>query len=256
MPLGTAPNDIFQNGKWYNRQGVEIGSQLSIGGNIPVGLAPSGTMAANGAVTLGTALGKSYPGGIWLYYPAGAVFSGSAAGLYWTVLTTTTTGTVFTNTLAAGSTPTTPSPLVAVSDAGPGAFTAGTTTISNLIGFTVPGGVMGPNGQLHLNLEFSYNNAAGTKTITTTFGGSTFHSLPRTTAGGHDSLTGRIRNVGVENRNTFYSLSESTVSSAPGANNLTVDTTQPQQFLISLLSDTATNWIVFESVQIETFYAS
>ena len=256
MPLGTAPNDIFQNGKWYNRQGVPIGDQLIIGSNTPVGIAPSGTIAANGALTLGTALGKAYLGGIWLAFPAGAVFSGSAAGVYWCVMTTTTAGTVFNNTLAAGSVPVVPTAPVAVVDAGPGAYTGITTTMTNIAAFSVPGGSLGPNGQLRIATEFSYNTAAGTKTYAASLGGVALISAPRTTAGGHDSFTNRYRNLGVETRGSFNTTSESATSATLGNTNNTIDTTATQSFSLSLTTDTATNYIIAESTFLETLYAS
>lgn len=49
---------------------------------VPVGIAPSGTMGANGSVTLGTALSVVYSVGVFLYYPASAAYTASAAGFY------------------------------------------------------------------------------------------------------------------------------------------------------------------------------
>ena len=256
MPLGTAPNDIFQNGKWYNRQGVPIGDQLVIGSNVPVGIAPSGTIAANGALTLGTALGKAYLGGIWLAFPAGAVFSGSAAGVYWCVMTTTTAGTVFNNTLAAGSVPVVPTSPVAVVDAGPGVYTGITTTMTNIAAFSVPGGSLGPNGQLRIATEFSYNTAVGTKNYQIVFGGVGLATSSRTTTGGHDSFTNRYRNLGLESRGSFNTASESSSTASLANVNNTIDTSVPQSFSITLSVDTATNYIISESLFLETLYAS
>lgn len=73
--------------------------------NVPIGIAPTGTMAANGAITLGTALNTTYSGGLWLYLPAGAAYAGSLAGFYWTVMSSTTLGTVYNNTYTPGTDP-------------------------------------------------------------------------------------------------------------------------------------------------------
>lgn len=57
-------------------------------------VAPSGTVAADGTITLGTALPAVLPGGAWMYLPAGA-FSVAPAGWYWVVMSSATVGTVF-----------------------------------------------------------------------------------------------------------------------------------------------------------------
>lgn len=56
-------------------------------------VAPSGTVAADGALTLGTALPATFGGGLWLYLPAGAIVGGSA-GWYWADMSSTTVGVV------------------------------------------------------------------------------------------------------------------------------------------------------------------
>lgn len=57
-------------------------------------VAPSGTVAADGTVTLGTALPAVLSSGVWLYFPAGA-FSTAPAGWYWATMSSTTVGTVY-----------------------------------------------------------------------------------------------------------------------------------------------------------------
>lgn len=56
-------------------------------------VAPSGTVAVDGAITLGTALPATFSGGLWLYLPAGAIVSGAAAW-YWADMSSTTVGVV------------------------------------------------------------------------------------------------------------------------------------------------------------------
>lgn len=63
---------------------------------VPACLAPNGTVATDGTITLGTALPTTYSGGIWLRLPAGAV-SGGSAGMYYAVMSSTTVGQVYTN---------------------------------------------------------------------------------------------------------------------------------------------------------------
>lgn len=63
-------------------------------GGIAFGIAPSGTIAADGTLTLGTALPLVFDGGLWLWFPAGAVDGGSA-GMRWVVMSSTTVGVVY-----------------------------------------------------------------------------------------------------------------------------------------------------------------
>ena len=148
---------------------------------VSIGIAPSGTMAANGAVTLGTALNVTYSGGLWLYYAAGAVFSGSAAGFYWTVMSSTTAGTVYNNTYVPGTSSfDIPASPTAVVDAGPGAFTGVTSEIT-AISVTVPGGLMGKHGSLRWSLLFTHNNSANNKVLTHKFGAVSIATSSRTT---------------------------------------------------------------------------
>lgn len=56
-------------------------------------VAPSGTVAVDGTITLGTALPATFSGGLWLYLPAGAIVSGAAAW-YWADMSSTTVGVV------------------------------------------------------------------------------------------------------------------------------------------------------------------
>ena len=74
------------------------------GSGLITGIAPSGTLAPNGALTLGTALAATFSN-ILLYLPAGAVASG-APGLYRVAMSSTTAGVVYdaqTGALIAGT---------------------------------------------------------------------------------------------------------------------------------------------------------
>lgn len=76
---------------------VPIGSQALTVRNSARGVrfvAPSGTVAADGTVTLGTALPAILASGVWLYFPAGA-FATAPAGWYWVTMISTTAGTVY-----------------------------------------------------------------------------------------------------------------------------------------------------------------
>lgn len=166
---------------------------------VPIGIAPTGTMAANGAVTLGTALNTTYGGGLWLYFPSGAVFAGSAAGFYWTMMTNTTLGTVYNNTYTPGSTPfDIPASPTAVSAAGPGAYTGVTSEIT-AISTTLPGGLLGANGILSASGYRSINNTAGNKIFRTKMGATVVYGRWARTSLGEFESDLLIINTGRQN---------------------------------------------------------
>jgi hypothetical protein len=133
----------------------------------PVLIPPSGTMAANGAVTFGTAIalesGVVLTDGLWAYFPAGAVYAGSAAGFYWMTMSSATAGTVYDTTYVPGTTSgERPASPTAISAAGPGAYTGETATI--VVASTVlPGGALGLNGSLRVTQVVAGNNSANSK---------------------------------------------------------------------------------------------
>lgn len=142
-------------------------------GAIPMILPSSGTMGANGALTGLTALPYSaFPQPCFMYFPAGKVFSGSPAGMYYASLTSATAATVYNNMYTSGrpqdAIPVVPTPVV---DAGPGAYTQTTGSGIELLKFTVPGTSMGPNGGFGLDIWTAQSNNANAKVANILWGG-------------------------------------------------------------------------------------
>ena len=217
--------------------------QILLQCGVPIGIAPTGTMAANGAVTLGTALNATYNDGIWLYYPSGAVYSGSDAGFFWTVMSSTTLGTVYNNIYVPGTNSfNIPASLTAVSDAGPGAF-AGVTSEITALSVTVPGGLMGKNGGIYEEHAATYNSSATNKTVSTKLAGTTFATYNATTSTFFRYL-GRFNNKGSESRNFFnqYQIYGYTNASSW----TTINTAASQTLTITLTRSTATDTLVLE----------
>lgn len=127
----------------------------------PVVLAPSGSVAANGALTLGTTLTQTFSGGCWMYFPSGAVYAGSAAGLYWVVMSSGTAGIIY-DTINNGyiNRPSTVTPIAA---AGPGAFTGVTGSAIDLCKFDVPDGLVIPGDSVRLAFSVLHTNSANNK---------------------------------------------------------------------------------------------
>jgi hypothetical protein len=177
---------------------------------IPMILPSSGTMGANGALTGLTALPYSaFPQPCFMYFPAGKVFSGSPAGMYYAILTSATAATVYNNRYTSGlPQDAIPGVLTPVVDAGPGAYTQTTGSLISLATITIPGGVMGPHGLFAMDYWTTQSNNANAKVGNTSFdgsGGST--SAPTSTAGNKYEF--RIHNRG--------SVSSQVMSGSAGA---------------------------------------
>lgn len=140
---------------------------------IPVIDGPTGSMANNGAVTLGTALPTTYAN-CYLALPANAISAGSAAGTYFAQMSSTTVGTVFNNLLVGA--PTIPASPTAFVTTGPGAYTGLTTAVA-LVTIPVPAAAMGLNGGLRITHYWAVNNTAGAKGLLVSYGGTAFYSV-------------------------------------------------------------------------------
>lgn len=216
---------------------------------VSIGIAPTGTMANNGAVTFGTALDRTYSEGLWLFYAAGAVAAGvpAAASFLWTVMSSATVGVVSNNTYTTGV-PTVPT-VVPFVTTGPGAFTGDTS--ERFVTLPVAANALGVMGSLEVQLLVRYNNSAGTKTPRihwSASGGTSIAAAAGTTTTGV-GMTARIAN-GLTNAQSTHSYSINSAGSvgAPVVNNTTVDTTVATSVVPSLQLGTATDWIILSSL--------
>src|SRR3972149_1966878 len=154
----------------------QIGHQILQSTAMPIVIPSSGSMAANGAVTLTTALPNTYPD-IYLYFPTNKVYAGSVAGFYYVVMNSTTAGTLYNNTYAPETNepviPASPTPIVA---AGPGAYTQSTSEIT-AVSVNIVGGAMGKNGIVKQEATVFALNNANSKTVKWKFGGVLINSI-------------------------------------------------------------------------------
>jgi hypothetical protein len=213
---------------------------------LPMALPSSGTVGANGALTLTTALDFVYPS-IFLYMPAGAITSGSAAGFYYAQCTTTTACKLFNSTYQQGQT--TP-------PASPPAF-SGTTGIA----YTQTTGVnlsvslpnlptLGPNDGVRFTLSATYLNSSTVKVVGVNFGANSFN-VSQSTSHQWSGMCG-WRNRGVTNSQisdcslqalAYYSVT----NGAPLV--MALDTTQPQPMSATLqLATAATDYAVLQTL--------
>lgn len=219
-----------------------------IDGAIPFVRPSSGSMAANGAVTATTAMNRTI-GASYSYFPSGAVFSGSAAGWYYTVWSSTTVGTVYNNVYSSGQ-PTIPASLTAVSAAGPGAYTQSTSSDLTGPNVTVPAGAMGVNGSVWWERADNNNNSAGTKTYNTFFGASSANGNSQTTNPYHGAC-GSIKNAGAASKQTCVNGAHGDPGNAGGFNYLTIDTSAAVIVSFAMNCNTATDYSIIESYLIQ-----
>ena len=137
---------------------------------LPLIYPPSGSVANNGALTLGTAMSGNWYPKSFMYFPAGAIVAGSLAGWYYTTMSSTTSGVVYNNTYTSGS-PKVPNAPVAFITTGPGAYTQTTSTDIPALQYAVQAGLVGPYGGLDCDLQIQCANTAGVKTIKAFMGG-------------------------------------------------------------------------------------
>ncbi len=226
-------------------------------GGVPIYILPTGTVAANGAITLGTALLVTESGGLWGYLPAGAAFAGSAAGFYWIVMSSTTVGTIYNNTYTPGvddgHVPATPVPIVA---AGPGAYT-GVTTEVTAVSATLPGGSMGPNGSVTHRIGTMNNSSAGAKSVLLKWGTTTVSGAGSVTTSTFKGIVSTVTNRGAANSQFSPAPGQNdTTASAGGgvANLMAIDTTANVIISITITLAVATDWMALGAWAFETRY--
>lgn len=216
---------------------------------VPVCLAPNGTVATNGIVTLGTALPTTYSGGIWLGLPAGAV-SGGSAGLYWAVMSSTTQGQVYTALAdtASAFTPYVPSTLTNAVGSN-SAYTQVTSEIT-AANITLPGGALGANGILLTTLATSFPANTNSKTVFVKGAGTPWLSFAQNHPSGQNSLLDfRVSNRGTGRQNSTNWTPYNSIS--PNADvNTEVDTTVDVSVIITGQLAVATDYLVFENLSL------
>lgn len=229
---------------------------LMVGGNrllvaqmaIPFINAPTGTMANNGAITLGTALANTYANA-YINLPASAISAGSAAGWYFCQMSSATLGTVFNNTYTSGpvTIPASPTPFVTT---GPGAYTGVTSAIQGP-SFSVPGNSLGLNGSLYYEATWSLLNNANVKTLSGNFGGQGICAIAGANFIAY-TLKKNLQNRGsTGSQVTEAAPGNAGISNTGGPSITGIDTTAAQTFYFGFTMATATDYIVIERCFIE-----
>jgi hypothetical protein len=217
---------------------------------IPFVLAPTGSMANNGAITLGTALSTTYAN-CYLYLPANAINGANAAGWYFAQMSSTTLGTVFQQTYAGPGLPTIPASPTAWVATGPGAYT-GITTLTTGPQITLPANTLGANGFLRVTHLWSTIANADVKTATVGVGAATIYSSANSGSTANTVAQTGLLNRGVQNSQVGTPLASTGLSQSAGAMlfyTIALNAAQPVSFTMTLA--TATDFLTLEGFMIE-----
>ncbi len=238
-------NDIFDGIELYsdNYTWVTKSRQyVNVESRIPFIYISSATMGNNGAISSATAMATTYESA-YVYLPAGAIVTNSAAGWYYFVGSSTTAGTVYNNTYTSGV-PRVPSSPTAFATTGPGAFTQSTSEVTGPQ-FSVPAGFLGNNGTMKLWVNPVNNNSGNNKTTKLVFGSTTVKSSVTTT--GTASLNSRGGNRANAAKQTFADVLVGASTIVRG----TEDTTAAVAIKITGQLATATDNLVIEGFNFE-----
>lgn len=214
--------------------------------------APTGTMANNGAITLGTSLATTYANA-YIVVPAGAVATGipAATTAYYATCSTASACTLFNNPYTNGQ-PTIPASPTAFATTGPGAYT-GVTAGTNAIVYQLPANTMGLRDTLRVTAKWTVPANTNTKTLRIGFGGSNALSIAMNT----NTQQGYTCSSLIENREVTNSqvtfVAGTTCLGAANATPayLSADTTTQLNVTGSWTMGTATDFIVLESFTVE-----
>ena len=216
---------------------------------IPVGLPGGGSIGNNGALTLTTALQTTYSS-IYLYFPANAISAGSAAGIYYVVMSSTTAGTIYNNTYT-GERPTVPSSPTAFSTTGPGAYTQTVGSDITMYSVTIKGGTMGLDGCISVpRFMVTMPATSGSGKLTKTkLGSTTDYSLAHGATTVFLQASRTIVNRGVANQQIMFSaVALSTTSPTFATENTSVDVTYT---FTAQIATSATEYMIFDAAIME-----
>lgn len=236
--------------------GLDFGTAPSLQWGRSFGNAPTGVVATNGALTVGTALPRAYTRGVWLFFPAGAVLSGSPAGFYWCVMTTTLLGQIFNGTgyIAAstaglGSVGNMKAPVAPTSvvGAGPGAY-VGVTVAIFTPGARISASTIGANGNIATKLVTRGNNSAGAKTVQILLGNTTIFTAVNSIVANTATQSAQVATLQCQDDLHAQIVPSAQDSSVFGVTESTIDMTADQYLQVRLQISVATDVQIVEVV--------
>ena len=203
-------------------------------------------IGADGAFTSGVVLTDTYnTPGIWMYFPANCITGSNVAGFYWTIMSSTTLGTVYNNVYTPGTTdprdyPVSPTAFSGTTGSAITAANADRTMFSSVI----PGGTLGPNGQGISNTAIS-TTTGGAPTLKLVYGGATIYTRTMSIGDGHAETRIRMCNTGIETAQKTSNVANSFgILASTAATKTAVDTREDQTAVLVLSVTTGTNHVL------------
>lgn len=251
-PGGACPSNQFVSS--ISSSAIPTCSQPSVAtvlgqSRVPFVMPSSGSVGNNGALSGITAVAVIYPNA-YVYMPAGAISSGSLAGWYYGVFSSTSAATLYNNVYTSG-TPAIPGSPTAFSTTGPGAYTQTTVSLISSYQLTIAGNTIGLNGSVRTFKLGTYNSTAGNKIFRDSFGSTVFSGFTGTTTT-QVGIIGGFSNRGATNvQVSFVENGTGIASSSAAFDTGAVDTTINQNYIVQVELATATDTLTLEGVLVE-----
>jgi len=257
-----AAADSTDRSEWLRETPLTIASIgvpfiIPPGDGAAVGLQFTGTA---GAFTLSAAIltnAWNALKGCWMYLTASFGGSTCPAGWYWAVFSSDTAGIVYTDTYVSGK-PVRPSSPVAFSIDLTGRLTSTTSEVTGPTGFTLRGGMIGPNGNLKIHARGT-GSITGTKTFKHYLGSSAVVDLPITAFPSYEFLLMSC-NQGSESLQSNSRKSAATgvgeVSANAALEVTAIDTSLDQAYSVSLQVATNTACAILLHADVTVTYGA
>lgn len=244
------PGSLNVSGGIYENGAAVVSGAYSLIGHTSVAfIDAAGTMGNNCAITNLPTLPTTYANAyIWL--PAGAIQTSSAAGWYYFVGSSTSAGTCYNNTYASG-TVTIPGSPTAFSSTGPGAWT-GSTSFETGPSFSVAANSLGINGELRATFNVSGSSNTDTKSFAAVLGASACATLSMTSSVASMGGSYEMQNRGVASSQVCNAQVTGTSNNIGGAASsyLSVSTSSATTVSAEIKLGTATDYIVLENFSV------
>lgn len=222
---------------------------------IPMVFPSSGTMGNNGALSALTALDAAYTQ-CYMYFAADIIGAGVPAGWYYTIMSSTTAGTVYNNTVTPLQIPIVPASPTEFVTTGAGAYT-GVVADTIVASIPIKANSMGINGSLVFNLDWSGTINSNVKSGTTKISSTTIGSASMASISVFSQNTSfKNRGIATENVATRSNINIGGSSASGSFNRTAIDTSADFTVNISSSRATAADNMVLQSAFVELITAN
>jgi hypothetical protein len=192
---------------------------------------------------------------IYINLPAGAAYSGSLAGWYYSSMSSTTVGTIYDNIYTSGVSLAIPSSPSTISSVAIGEFTQ-ITAIQTAINFTNQGEALGNNGKLNIWIDESNNNTTTSKRTAFYIDTTEIHLQASTiNVGNPHEIILQNRGTQLKQKATRSGVTSEGAFNSVSGQFFSIDTSIDHTLKITLqLSGAITDWICLEAYSFMLFH--